>query len=222
MKYCNKCKIDISGTLHYCPLCQNELLQKNTEKEEALFPNSYNLYTSNHLLLRILGFISITIAIISVIINLMFPSTLWWSLIVVITTGCVWLSLAAAISKHRNLLRYLLYQSLIICLFAAFLDYLTGSKGWSVDLVLPTTFSLAMIVMYLLSKILHLQTGDYMIYLLLDALFGILPAFILLTRPLHSRIPSIICVAISLISVASLIIFEGRNIFQELDRRLHI
>ena len=222
MKYCNKCKIDVAGHLTYCPLCQNELIKSENTTEEDLFPDTYETYTSHHTVLKVLGFISITVAMIAVLINCLFPTKVWWSLLVVVTVGCAWLSLAVAISKHRNILKYMLYQSIIICLFAMFLDFLTGYTGWSLSLVLPIVFTLAMIIMYLLSKILHLQTGDYIIYLLLDALFGILPLILLVTLKFEIRIPSLICILVSAISVTALIIFEGKSIYQELNRRLHV
>ena len=103
-----------------------------------------------------------------------------------------------------------------------FLDYFTGRHGWSITFVIPIIFTLAMIVMYMLSKILHLQTGEYIIYLLLDALFGIIPILFLVTDSVKYTIPSFICIMVSLSSVTALIIFEGRTMFSELKRRLHI
>lgn len=221
MKYCTKCKVDVTGDLTFCPLCQSELLLEG-EIKESIFPVIKEENAKNYLVLKILGFISISASILSVFFNIILSSSSWWSLIVVVTVSAVWISLAIAIIKHRDLLKYLLYQSVIICLFAVFLDYITGQQGWAITFVVPIVFTLAMIVMYLLSKILHLQVGDYMIYLLLDALFGIIPILFLVTDKLQTDMPSIVCILGSIISVVGLVVFEGKNMLSELKRRLHV
>lgn len=221
MKYCSKCKVEVIGSMAFCPLCQNEL-QLQGQVTENIYPPTEERGENSHIVLKSIGFISLIASILCVFFNAILPGQSWWSLIVVLTIGCVWLSLAIAIAKHRNLLKYLLYQSIIISLFAVFLDYMTGHHGWAITFVVPVVFTLAMVVMYLLSKILHLQVGDYMIYLLLDALFGIIPIIFLATGQLETDIPSMVCILGSIISVISLIIFEGKNMLSELKRRLHV
>lgn len=221
MKYCNKCKTHITGSLTYCPLCQSELVVID-EKVEELYPMAYESEAANYMILKIFAFISVVVSILSVFMNIIIPTKVWWSLIVVATFICLWISLSIAISKHKNILKYLLHQSIIISLFSIFLDYFTGRYGWSINFVIPVIFTLAMIVMYILSKILRLQAGEYMIYLLLDALFGIIPILFLVTDSVKYTVPSFICILVSLISVTALIIFEGRTMLSELKRRLHI
>lgn len=221
MKYCNKCKTHITGSLTYCPLCQSELVVID-EKVEELYPMAYESDAANYMILKIFAFISVVVSILSVFMNIIIPTKVWWSLIVVATFICLWISLSIAISKHKNILKYLLHQSIIISLFSIFLDYFTGRYGWSINFVIPVIFTLAMIVMYILSKILRLQAGEYMIYLLLDALFGIIPILFLVTDSVKYTVPSFICILVSLISVTALIIFEGRTMMSELKRRLHI
>lgn len=221
MKYCSKCKVEVIGDMAFCPLCQSELLLQG-EVRENIYPTIKEHYTANHMVLKILEFISIIIGILSIFFNIILPSSICWSLIVLVTLGGGWLSIRVAILKHRNLVKYFLNQSVIICIFAMVIDYITGHNGWAITFVVPTIFSLAMIVMYLLSKILHLQAGDYMIYLLLDGLFGIFPLLFLITDKVQTDIPSLVCILISIISVAGLIVFEGNAMLSELKRRLHV
>ena len=72
------------------------------------------------------------------------------------------------------------------------------------------------------SRILNLKTGDYLIYLCIDILFTILPAVCIFTGMLKVLLPSIICVAGSILSLAALLIFEGENMRRELRRKLHL
>lgn len=221
MKWCEKCKVKIMGTKSYCPLCQNELVGKG-QIEEDLFPTSYKGTKERHMIMKVISFMMTLVGILSVFLNILFTTEIWWALIVVAVLIGIRISLSIAIAKHKNILKYLLHQSLIIIIVALFIDGVTGKYGWSVTFVLPMIFTLAMILMYLLSKILHLQAGEYMIYLLLDALFGIIPIIFLVTDSVKTPIPSLVCIMVSLISVTALVIFEGSAMYSELKRRLHM
>lgn len=222
MKYCDKCKVEVRGSQEFCPLCQNELQVKETSDSEDVYPNQVEKRFDNHMLLKVFGFIGLSASILAVFFNIILHSKSLWSLIVVVVMACLWLSLAIAIRKHKDILKYLWQQMVIITLLTICIDALTGHHGWSISFVLPIILTVAMIVMYLLSKILHLQVGDYMIYLLLDAFFGVIPLVLVNTHKLISDIPSLICILTSIISVVALVIFEGKSIMSELNRRLHI
>ncbi len=221
MKWCGKCKVKIRGTQSYCPLCQNELSNLE-EQSESLFPTSYRGNKEKHLAMKIITFMMILAGMLSVFINILYPTKIWWGLIVVIILLGARISLGFAIAKHRSILKYLFYQSLLLISIAIFVDLFTGKYGWSITYVLPIIFTLAMITMYLLSKILHLQPNEYMIYLLLDAAFGIIPIIFIVRNSVTTPIPSFVCIMASIISVIALIIFEGNNMYSELKRRLHI
>lgn len=221
MSVCEKCKVNIIGDRKYCPLCQSEL--KGVEDTDGdVFPIIFHVQHKYHLLLRVLAFLSMIVSVLSIFFNVIFFKGTWWSIFVIATIVCAWISLVITIYKGKNILKNLLYQSIIISLFAIFLDYFIQWKAWSISFVIPIVFTLAMIVMYTLSKILHLHVGDYMIYLLLDALFGIIPIIFIATSMIQIRIPSFICIITSIISVSALIIFEGQTMYNELKRRLHI
>lgn len=221
MMCCDKCKMEVIGDLTFCPLCQNELRAEG-HVEENIYPRQMQQRFNNHTVLKAFGFISLIISIVCVFFNVVIPAQSWWSLIVILCLGFVWMSLGAAIRKHRNIIKYLMYQTLIISIFLVALDYATGRHGWAMTIVVPTILTVAMLLMYVVSKMLHLQVGDYMIYLLLDALFGIIPLLFLLMGQVFSNIPSFICLLTSIISVLGLIIFEGKNMMSELKRRLHV
>ena len=221
MKFCEKCKVDVVGTRIYCPLCQNELTLLN-ETAPGLYPVLGPPEYKYNLILRLVAFVSIIGSLISIVLNITLFPEIWWSMYLIVTLICTWVSLLMAISKHKNILKYLLYQTVIIILFSILLDFLIGWHGWSITFVVPIMFTLAMVVMYSLSKLLHLHTGDYMIYLLMDALFGIIPIIFVGSDIVQIDIPSLICIVTSLASVVGLIIFEGSNMYQELKRRLHV
>lgn len=221
MRYCEKCKIHIKGDHDQCPLCQCELSVREHEVEQV-FPIVSARADRYQLVVKVVTFLVLVVSVISLVFDIILPVEGWWSLVIIATLGSIWLSVVTAIFKHKNILKYLLYQSVIISLFAVFIDYRIGWYGWSIAYVLPILLTVLMVVMYVLSKVLKLETGDYMIYLLLDGLFGIIPIIFIRLGTLQSEIPSYICIIASIVSIIALIVFEGRNMYGELKRRLHV
>ena len=221
MQWCDKCEISVRGTSRHCPLCQNELTSVD-EEMETIYPLEYPTEVEKHMVIKVINFTMLVAGCLGIFINLLFPTKIWWGLILVIILIGARVSLSTAIAKHRNILKYLLHQSIIIIIIAMVIDVASGRHGWSLNFILPIIFTLAMLLMYLLSKILHLHVQDYMIYLLLDAVFGIIPIIFLLLDWVTSPIPSFVCVLTSVISVIGLISFEGPAMYSELKRRLHV
>lgn len=221
MKTCEKCAVSVSGSFEKCPLCQNKL-KGETQSEYEIFP-FIPLVTHKHsLLFRLLMLGSAAVVIVSFAINWMLPQSGFWSLFVVAGVACVWISLLIALRKRHNILKNLSYQVTIISILAILWDIFTGWHGWSVDYVIPIAFVSVMTATSVLARILKMPTEVYMVYSILLILYGIIPAIFVLSGLSVIVYPSLICVAGSLLSLAALTIFEGRNMVEELKRRLHL
>lgn len=226
MKKCHKCHIEVMGSITRCPLCQNELEKSQTieDEQEDLYPKKIERPKDDDILvIKIIGFIVFIISLLSIFFNIISPYQGAWSLIVTLIAGTIWLSIVIGIKNHKSILKCLWQQMIVITIVAMLIDFLIGKQGWSLTFVLPIVFTSAMIIMFILSKLLRLEVGDYMIYLLLDALFGLIPILVLLSPfQMMIRLPSYICILTSIISVFGLVLFEGKAILNELKRRLYI
>ncbi|MCL2634002.1 MAG: DUF6320 domain-containing protein [Oscillospiraceae bacterium] len=230
MKTCEKCTVTVTGGFEKCPLCQNTLNidnQSQNENENVIqnnetFPFIPLVKHKHNLLFRFIQFFSFVAVIISVVINAMVPQSGLWSLFVVAGVACVWFSVAVAVRKRRSILKNLAYQVTIICILSVLWDVVIGWRGWSVDFVIPIAFVAAMSTTAIIARILKLKTQAFIIYSFVLMIYGVIPIIFVLTGLCKIIYPSMICVAISLISFAALIIFEGRNMSEELKRRLHI
>lgn len=220
MKYCDHCKVNIKGNRKSCPLCDNTISGNGNESEELFpfIPESYQYY----LIFRIMIFISICIIALSLSINSMFPVNLNWPMLVIFGLLCVWISLALVIRQRHNIPKSITWQVSIIVIFAISWDFYMGYEGWSIEFVLPIAYVVAMIVMYVTAKVMNLGIRDFIIYLLLDGLFGIIPAIFLFLGIVHIKYPSIICVTVSIISLSAVILFKGEDILEELKKRMHV
>lgn len=241
MKFCDGCKVRVLGIQEQCPLCGRNLNiikevddkfvispkdsrvtdMLDSTKEEDVFPYIPTVYKEHHLVFKILMFISVTLIVLSLAINLLIATEHWWSLFVIAGVACFWLSFYVAFAKRKNIPKSILYQVVMISLIVVLWDHITGWRGWSVDFAIPILYFSDLLVLYILSKILHIGVDDYMIYMLIGAVFGIVPILFYLFGFLSFVLPSIICVVSSILFLAGVIIFQGDLIKEELRRRLH-
>jgi hypothetical protein len=222
MKYCEKCKIQVVGSWKTCPLCQRPLKGEEDSLIHDPFPIIPTVYHEYNLFFRILILASISIGVIALAINFLFPSGGLWSLFVVAGIACAWVSLAIAVHKRRNIPKTILYQVVLLAVFALLWDLFTGWRGWSLDYVVPILCFGAILVMAVMIKVMKQFISDYLIYFVMDAVFGIIPVIFLLTGIINVPLPTVICVAGSIISLASLWVFSGKHLWEELKRRLHL
>lgn len=219
MKYCSKCRLSVRTTSEYCPLCQSRL---TGEGGDGLYPYIPTIYKQFELFFKILIVSSIGAAVACVAANLIFPQTGIWSLFAVFGIFCVWVSVTLIIKKRRNIPRTIVNQVFLTALFCIIWDAVTGWRGWSVDYVLPIIFSASMIGLFIVARVLKMKAGDYLFYLILVTFFCIITLVFYITGITGAVIPSIICFSGGIATLASLVIFEGRNMKHELERRFHL
>jgi len=221
MKTCEKCAVSVSGGFIKCPLCQNALIGENQNEYET-FPFVPLVRHKHGLLFRLLLLCSAAIVIASFIINWMLPRSGLWSLFIIAGVACTWLGIIIAIRKRHNILKNLTYQVTIVSILSVLWDICTGWYCWSVNFVIPIAFVCAMSVTAILARILKMQTETYIIYSFLLIIYGIIPAIFVMSGLSTIIYAPLICVACSLFLFAALLIFEGKNMIEELKRRLHL
>lgn len=219
MQYCTHCQVHIRENREKCTLCGNIL--PTTYNQEEIFPQIPPYYESN-LAIKIMIFISIVAVVISLAIDTIFPSTIRWPVLLIFGLLSMWLGLIAILQKRYHIPKKIVRQVAIISLLAIFWDWQTGWRGWSLDYVIPITCMGAMVIIYVLAKIMNLSVRDYITYALIDGLFGIIPFLFMLFGWLNVRYPTIICVSLSIIFLSGLFIFQGKDIMAELNKRMHI
>ena len=221
MKYCEQCKLTVTGQRSRCPLCQS-VLRDEGEPYEEVFPVIPTVYNRFQFFFKLLIFASAVLGIVSVVINLLLPQSGVWSLFVLGGIGCLWVFLFIAVRKRNNIPKNILWQVAVAILFCLLWDLFTGWHGWSVDYVVPSICVAAMAALAVTAKVFRLVVGDFLFYLLISVLFGILPVISILLGWVQVLYPSLICVGCSLVSLAAVWIFQGENMKREWRRRMHL
>jgi hypothetical protein len=210
----------VVGNRKNCPLCQEKLM--GDKHEDEVFPKISFVYKEHGMFFKIMLLVSIIVASITVSFNILFPQRGAWSLFVLGGLGSVWVSMISAINKRNNIPKNIVYQVMIISIIAVIWDFLTTWKGWSITYVIPFVCFFAMISMAIISKVLKLHVEDYILYIIIDGLFGLIQIIFIFTGGLTTLFPSLICIVTSIISLSTIFIFEDKKLLAEIKRRLHL
>ncbi len=222
MKICEKCKVEVRTEKNSCPLCGYSLEAAENKAATDVFPEIPTLYQRYNLFFRILFFVTAVVVITAIVVNLIIIETGMWFLFVVLGAVTLWISLVTIIKKKNNLQKNIIYHVLIVSVVSLVWDKALGWHGWSIEYVIPCICIVAMLLFAILYRILDMPISTYFMYFVVDAVFGIIPIIFYATDSLDVYIPSLVCVAVSLISVLALITFWGKEMLAEMKRRFHL
>lgn len=218
--YCEKCKITISGDKTVCPLCGNELPEGDAES--GVFPVLAPKKPLRGIALKIISFVSLAMIVLCFAGNMIFSPGSWWALPASAGIGCCWIVAALAVVQRKHFFTNVTMELLIVCGGAVLWDLCTMWKGWSLDFVIPCACMTSMVVMVAVSLVRKIPSREYLLYIGLAGIYGIVPVAFIFTGVLNVALPSIICAAGSIITIAAIMIFQSKKIFYELGKKFHI
>ena len=219
MKYCPRCKVTVRGMNNYCPLCQGKISGEDTP---PFFPTVPTIYEKYKLFFQILALSGIAISIIAVTVNLILPQTGNWSLLVLLGIGCLWLSVGVSARNLHHVTLVIVNQSILGSLFFVLWDFVVGWKGWSIDYAVPILLMVSLLTMQILIKARGIKTEDYMVCTSFHAFVGLVPLVLFLTGALNQVIPTLICIALSALLLAGMLIFRWGELLEEYHKRFRI
>lgn len=219
MRICKKCGVQVRGAEIFCPLCQHRL---PGGPEEPVYPKIPTVYRQHEFFFKCLILCSVAAGVVCAAVNLLIPGNGFWSVFVALGILCFWVSLAYAVRKKDNIPHTITVQVFLISILSVGWDFITGWHGWSLDFVIPIACSTAMLSLFIIAKVMRLPPEDYLVYFMVDILFGVVPLVFYLTGLTRVAVPSVVCISLSILSLAALIVFEGREMLRELIRRVHV
>ena len=220
MKKCYKCNVNINSSVAKCPLCKNGI--DDDGQEESVFPFIPNTYKKNKLIFKCFIFFSIMGCILSIIINYLISDKISWSWVVVAGIISFWVTFITGIKQRNNFMTLLFAEILIVLISAIIWDYFTGWYFWSITFVLPFLCIAYITTLFFLRIFLKNIFQDYVIYIYINSIIGLIPLYFIIKDSLYIKWPSIVCVIFSIFSILALGIFNHKQMKNELERRLHI
>ena len=229
--HCRSCRVDVRGAKSLCPLCHLPLRPRESQTaEDPLATNADHAdffpwippRIAKNMAWRWLLFASVTAIAIAFGIDRLVPTRVAWFRLVLLGVVTMWAVFLTAVRKRHNISKSIVWQLTLISLLAVVWDYVTGWRGWSLNIAIPLVILGAQLALFILSRVMHLESGDYIVYFVLAAILGLVPALFLLLDLITFTLLATIAVIVSVIFLAYILIFRGSVLRDELAKRMHI
>lgn len=197
--------------------------QADRRKYTLRISEMYNSFYENMKRFLIANSCHFVTSIISIAVNILLPQSGHWSF--VCTFRCHMLFGLRQIYVSRNcqvISQNIAAEAVIISILCVIWDKFTGWHGWSVDYVIPIIFSWAMLGLFVATKILKIKMPDYVFSFVICIFFGLAPFILCITGVTKILIPSVICIALSIISFITLVLYDGKELVLTLSKKFHI
>ena len=189
----------------------------------TLYPKIRNVKRGN-IAIKIMAIVSIVIALTCTIVNLCTSTRYLWCLIVMVGIIYSWITVIYSVHRNINIASNVVLQTIAISALTLCIDYILGYQGWAINLAIPIIIIVANVTILVLTIVSVRRYYKYAIYQLILSVLSFIPLIILLafdgiiTRPIFTIIAS----SIAAFTLVMSLILCGRNIIEELDRRLHM
>ncbi|WP_394215032.1 DUF6320 domain-containing protein [Brachybacterium vulturis] len=226
MRTCTDCDLRVEGDWERCPLCDSVLhgAEPGGQPEPSPYP-AVPLRFSRRRVLRVLTLTSLGVIALSFLAQLLFRHdaeslgalrTVWLGIV------ATWLVVLMAVSKRRNLAKFIVYLVLAAGGVSVYWDFLTQWSAWSLTYVVPILCAASIVGLLITVRLIRMELADYVVYSGLTVLLGLTPIVFLSLGWVGVALPSVICGALSLAVVVLLLTLRGGAVRHELATRLHL
>lgn len=221
MSYCRNCKTAVKGNWQHCPLCATSLETENIDSSQSVFPD-FPLRFNRKKMLRILSLLSLLAIFLFFMMQWIWQFEFFGLEYVLFGTMITWLTILILVSKRRNIFKGIAYLLILFSLISLYFDYRSGGSGWAITFAIPIISIATLIAMLISIQLVNLKTEDYVLYLQLAAIVGIIPLVFLIMDWAAHPLPSLISVILSGIVLVTTFIKHRNKIKNELEKRFHV
>ena len=219
MRKCLKCNVAIASDTDICPLCKTPI---NKGKSYDVFPKIAYNYKHHNLLLNILKVCSIIAILLCLFLNYTINKTVSWAWFVIAGICSFWLTLTTALKGRNHFMKMLFAEMILIIIVSILWDYFTGFNLWSINYCLPFLCSVYTISILIMRIFRAKLAKDFIFYATINSMIGLVPGIFLMFGDVSVVWPSYISVIISIVVLGFLLVFNHRQVKNELERRFHI
>ncbi|EXJ23137.1 hypothetical protein ADIAL_1422 [Alkalibacterium sp. AK22] len=240
MKYCSACRVDVRDNWSVCPLCGRQLTLKPSPdsagatgmpgstasgkekiKEHTAFPE-IGLRFQRKKVKQLLTVVSLFAILLYFVSQSIWRFRFFGLEFVLFGLMVTWIMAVVLIRKRRNIVKGIVYVLVIFSLLSLYFDYIFGWLGWSLTFAIPILCIAALLAMFVMIQVVRLQAGDYILYLQLAALMGLLPLLFILMDWVVIDLPSWFSVLFSFLMFWSVLLRHKKAIWEELTKRMHV
>ncbi|MCR4739738.1 MAG: hypothetical protein K5886_05700 [Lachnospiraceae bacterium] len=219
MKTCPNCKIEVGGTFEKCPLCQGHLIGDATID---YFPQSANI-RQRTLWQNIVLFVLFTSVIVTLSLDFIFIKSGHMHFSLIVLLWVILLIVLNAFLRHnrKGISKIIALVMVMASIGAVLTEIVSGYRGISVLYIVPGIVAAALIGNFILSFIDKSDNYNATFYILWSVLIGVIPCIVIFLRGNRASLAWEICFVISVIVFAGLLVFKGRKVLFEIQKRLH-
>ncbi|GAA0371479.1 hypothetical protein GCM10008932_23490 [Alkalibacterium iburiense] len=221
MQYCKACQAQIKGNWSVCPLCQTSLERGTEELEESSFL-PVSLRFNRKKVMKGFTLASFIVIVLYFVAHFIWRFRFFGLEYVLFGLMISWLMTVLLIRKRRNVVKGIVYVLIIFSLLSLYFDYVNGWLGWSVTFAIPILCIAAILAMFISIQLVDLKADDYILYLQLAAIVGIIPLLFLLMNWVGHPLPSALSVLFSVIITLIVLLKHGKKVKRELQKRMHV
>ncbi|MBR4870293.1 MAG: zinc ribbon domain-containing protein [Oscillospiraceae bacterium] len=219
MAECVNCKIEVLDETELCPLCRSIL--RPTDAVENMYPDVRIKMQKFKLVANIYLFCALCVEGALVALNILLQWKIWWSIVIGLALGYVYLVLRYAVLGKSGYRSKILLLSLVAVLAAVAADMAIGYRGWSVEYVLP--MGIAAVDMAIGGCMIFNRRSwqSYMMWQLWMVAFSLIPAHLYFVQRMHSALFAFLPLLLSCALFLGTLIIGDRRARTELKRRFH-
>lgn len=223
MNRCMKCGVGILDETEVCPLCRCVVEAEDGQTAGGSYPDIRLKGKKLELIARIAVFISIVIGALSVILNVSYPSDVWWCVVVI--GGLAYLQLIMLFmveNQHAGYRSKIIIGTACGIAYVVLIDYVFGFTRWSLNYAVPAAI-LAVDIMIILAMLVNLRNWQsYLLFQIFMILCSGVCIILFLAGTITDPLMSYITFGFSCMMFLATFIIGGKRAGNELKRRFHV
>lgn len=222
MKRCPECHADVKGDWENCPLCETALIVDESRTNEESDLPAVPLRFNRRSIKQLLSLSSVLMIVLYFAAHYIWRFDFFNLEYVLFGIMIMWLMMLVLIRKRRNIVKGIAYILFLFSLLSLYFDYINGWSGWSLTFAVPVLCISALLAMFISIQVMDLRAEDYVLYLQLAAVMGLLPALFLLLDWVVIALPSVLSIVFSLVMSVAVFFRHRQAVVEELEKRMHV
>lgn len=218
MKTCHSCQLKVGGTATHCPLCQNELFGT----DDTPFWPYHPIEPKPSLLYKVQLFIALSSIVITMAMDFLMDlhKKRHWSLMVLLWVIGGELMIRWIMKRRKRPALYVAYFSIMFCLLVGLSSFFFGYWNICRTWILPSICMIALLLNFFFCMFDKKQNA--MVFLLCNIVISFVPTVFMMIMEGKAPILWTICLMEGSITFIGLIIFKGKLVLHEIQKRLNI